>query len=253
MIRNELYPMIFKRKSFHLFRNCGREQISDKELDEIKNAWESFERLTPETKTAIRIIPAAKVAFKRDAEYCVLIYSEEKPDWLQNAGYLGQQLDLWLASKNIGSLWFGIGKPDEPVFEGLSYVIMFAIRKVPDETYFRKDMYAAKRKPLEEIWDGETFGAAEVARFTPSACNSQPWKVENKDGKLTVYRYTKKTRIGIMSPKNAQYFNRIDIGIYLCILELCLAHEEKVFTRTLFPDDIGAEAELTKVAEYIYK
>lgn len=250
MIRSELYPMISKRKSFHLFRNCGNEHISEEELGEIKKAWESFEPLCPDIKTAIRIIPASKVAFKRDAEYCVLIYSEEKQNWLQNAGYLGQQLDLWLASKNIGSLWFGIGKPDEPAWEGLSYVIMFAIRKVPDETYFRKDMFAAKRKPLEDIWEGETFGVAEIARFSPSACNSQPWKTENKDGVLTVYRYTKNTRIGIMSPKNAQYFNRIDIGIYLCILELCLAHEGKQFTRTLFPDDMGNEAELTKVAEY---
>ena len=110
MIRSELYPMISKRKSFHLFRNCGNEHISEEELDEIKKAWESFEPLCPDIRTAIRIIPASKVAFKRDAEYCVLIYSEEKQNWLQNAGYLGQQLDLWLASKNIGSLWFGIGK-----------------------------------------------------------------------------------------------------------------------------------------------
>ena len=250
MINSELYPMIFKRKSFHLFRNCGDEHISDAELSEIKSAWESFEPLCPEIKTAIRIIPASKVAFKRDAEYCVLIYSEQKTNWLQNVGYLGQQLDLWLTSKNIGSLWFGIGKPDEPTYEDLTYVIMFAVRKVTDEMMYRKDMYAAKRKPLEEIWEGDTFGAAEVARFSPSACNSQPWKVENRDGKLTVYRYTRNTRIGIMSPKNAQYFNRIDIGIYLCILELCLQHEGKAFARALFADDPGDEAELTKVAEY---
>ena len=30
---NKLYEMIFKRKSFHLFRDIGHEQISD---DEIK-------------------------------------------------------------------------------------------------------------------------------------------------------------------------------------------------------------------------
>lgn len=31
-------------------------------------------------------------------------------NYLQNVGYLGEQLDLYLVSKNIGTLWFGIGK-----------------------------------------------------------------------------------------------------------------------------------------------
>ena len=33
--------------------------------------------------------------------------------YLQNIGYLGEQLDLYLVSKNIGTLWFGIGKVEE--------------------------------------------------------------------------------------------------------------------------------------------
>ena len=32
------YEMIFKRKSFHIFRNVGNESISDAELDDIQNA-----------------------------------------------------------------------------------------------------------------------------------------------------------------------------------------------------------------------
>lgn len=30
-----LYPMIFKRKSFHLFRGVGNETLTESELDEI--------------------------------------------------------------------------------------------------------------------------------------------------------------------------------------------------------------------------
>ena len=33
---NELYDMIFKRKSFHLFRNIGNEHISDDEIKDIE-------------------------------------------------------------------------------------------------------------------------------------------------------------------------------------------------------------------------
>ena len=35
---------------------------------------------------------------------------------------------------------------------------------------------------------GETLGVAEIARFAPSACNSQPWYVKNEGGALTVFR-----------------------------------------------------------------
>ena len=37
-----LYEMIFKRKSFHLFRNIGNERISDEELKDIENKFNNF-------------------------------------------------------------------------------------------------------------------------------------------------------------------------------------------------------------------
>ena len=245
----DLYPMIFKRKSFHLFRNVGSGRISPEELEEVRTAFEAFERLYPDIRTAVRIVPAEQVQFKRDAEYCILIYSEKKENYLMNAGYLGEQLDLYLVSRNIGTLWFGIGKPDEETTDGLDYVIMIAVRKIPDDSRFRKDMYRAKRKPLSETWEGDPIGIADTARFAPSACNSQPWFVVNRDGVLTVYRYRKPGKRGIMPAAAVSYFNRIDIGIYLCFLELCMAEKGLEFSRKLFADP-GDEAEYTKVAEY---
>lgn len=236
-MNNEYYQTIFKRKSFHLFRNVGDEKITEEELSGIEKAFASFERLYPDIRTAIRIVPSAQVSVKRDSEYCILIYSEKKPNYLMNAGYLGEQLDLYLVKNHIGSLWFGLGKADEKSFDGLEYVIMFAIRKVSDESLFRRDMFKAKRKPLEDIWSGDTLGVAEIARFAPSACNSQPWRVKNEDGVLSVFRYTKETKAGIMSPKTAKYFNRIDIGIFMCILEICMAEKGVAAERELFADE----------------
>ena len=243
------YDMIFKRKSFHLFRGVGNDTISETELCDIRKAWEGFTPLYPEIKTKIRIVPAETISFKRDAEYCILIYSEKKDNYLMNAGYLGQQLDLWLVSQHIGSLWYGLGKPDEPVYEGLSHVIMIAVRKVTDDSKYRKDMFKAKRKNLSEIWSGDDLGIADITRFAPSACNSQPWVVENKGGVLTVYCYRIPVKIGILTPHAALYFNRIDLGIYLCILEICLLKKGYTFERELFPD-AGGEEELTKSAVY---
>ena len=248
-MKDYFYEAIFKRKSFHLFRGVGNEKITQDELRGIEEAYGNFDCLYPEIKTAIRIVPASKVNFKRDAEYCILIYSEEKDNYLMNAGYIGEQLDLYLVQHNIGSLWFGIGKPDLPDFNAMKFVIMIAVHKVNDPSLYRKDMFKAKRKTLEEVWSGDDFGIADVARFSPSACNTQPWYVENKDGKLTVNRYRKPGKRGIMPASAVSYFNRIDMGIYLCILEICMNKKEISFTRELFTDD-GGDAILTKVAEY---
>ena len=248
-MKEDFYKAIFKRKSFHLFRGVGRDLLSQDELTEIEKAYADFDCLYPEIRTAIRIVPASKVNFKRDAEYCILIYSEEKENYLMNAGYIGEQLDLWLVQHNIGSLWYGIGRPDLAEYNGLKYVIMIAIHKVNDPSLYRKDMFRSKRKPLAEIWSGDDPGFADVARFAPSAVNSQPWHVENTDGVLTVSRYRKPGKLGIMPAKSVAYFNRIDIGIYLCFLEICMDHQGIGFTRELFPDN-GSDAELTKVAVY---
>ena len=249
-MNTELYPMIFKRKSFHLFRNVGSEKLTPEELKDIEAAYADFEPLYADIRTAIRIVPAAKVNFKRDAEYCILIYSEKKDNYLMNAGYIGEQLDLYLVSRNIGTLWFGIGKPDIASYGGLDFVIIIAIRKISDETKYRKDMFKSKRKPLEETWDGDPLGVADIARFAPSACNSQPWFVRNDGEKLTVFRYKKPGKRGIMPAAAVAYYNRIDIGIYLCFLELCLTEKEIVFSRQLFLDSAGDDTEYSKVAEY---
>ena len=245
----DYYDMIFKRKSFHLFRNVGDEKITPAELAEIEKAYRGFAPLYPEIRTAIRIVPAQTVNVKRDAEYCILIYSEKKENYLMNAGYIGEQLDLWLVKHDIGSLWFGIGKPDETTFNGMDFVIMIAVHKVSDERKFRKDMFKAKRKPLEETWSGDSLGVAEIARFAPSACNTQPWHTENRNGELTVYRYKKPGKRGIMPASAVSYYNRIDIGIYLCILEICLCKNGIEFEREIFTDN-GGEDELTKSARY---
>ena len=248
-MKEDFYESIFKRKSFHLFRGVGNAKITPSELEDIEKAFAGSERLYPDIGLSLRIIPANKVNFKRDAEYCILIYSEEKENYLMNVGYAGEQLDLHLVQHDIGTLWFGIGKPDMPEYNGMKFVIMIAIRKVTDRSLFRKDMFKAKRKPIEEIWSGEDPGVADVARFAPSACNTQPWFTENKDGRITVYRYRKPGKRGIMPAKSVSYYNRIDIGIYLCIMEICMNKKGIGYTRELFADD-GGDAELTKVAEY---
>lgn len=244
-MEQQLYPMIFKRKSFHLFRNTGT--IDDWELRQIEAQFKTFTPLVEEIRVDLKIVPATRTTCKRGEEYCVLLYSERKEHYLQNIGYIGQQLDLYLASMNIGALWFGIGKTEEETYNGLDFVIMIAIAKMPGDK-FRKDMFKSKRKPLDEIWQGEAhLDAANIARFAPSACNTQPWMVESRGDTLAVYRYQKPGKRGIMPADMVTYYNRIDMGIFLLFLELCLKHTGHGFERTLYSDRGDAEKTLTAV------
>ena len=248
-LTNSLYEMIFKRKSFHIFRNVGDESISECELNDIQNAYSEFTPLHPEIKTAIRIVSEKDTNCKRGGEYCVLLYSEKKDGYLQNIGYLGEQLDLYLVSRNIGTLWFGIGKTKEEPFEDMEFVIMFSIRKISDGSKYRKDMFKSIRKSVEEIWEGEQIpGVTDIVRFAPSACNSQPWLVKN-DGELLVYRYKKPGKRGIMPADKVSFYNCIDIGIFLCFLEICLEHQGIKYQRELFPD-AGNDDEMALNARY---
>ena len=245
-MNKELYKEIFRRKSFHTFRERSDEAITQEELDDILNAYKNFDSLN-DIKTEIKIVKAEETTCHRHEEYCIMMFSEIKDGYLQNIGYLGEQLDLYLVSKNIGSLWFGIAKSNE-VYNGLNYVIMIAIAKVNS---FRKDMFKSKRKDLDVIWNGDDLNISNIVRFSPSACNSQPWYVENKDNKLYVYRKSKSGKVGIM-PKNASvFYNQIDIGIFMCILEICLLHEGVTYKRTIYKDNETFENnELNAIYEY---
>ena len=244
-----LYEMIFKRRSFHLFRNAGDAKISEAELAGIPDAWSGFSPLHPEIRTGIRIVPGEEKTCRRGQEYSILLYSENKEGYLQNIGYLGEQLDLYLVSQNIGTLWFGIGKTEETSYDGMDFVIMIAIRKVQDSSLFRRDMFKSKRKTADEIWQGETLeGVTDIVRFAPSACNTQPWYVENDRKSLRVFRYKKPGKRGIVPAEKISYYNCIDIGIFLCFLELCLQHREIRFQRqTLVEENSNEEKKLNAI------
>ncbi|NCB94129.1 MAG: nitroreductase [Clostridia bacterium] len=244
------YRQIFKRKSFHIFKNTGK--LADEDIEKLEIFIQSVEPLDPQIRTKICIVPESETTCRRGAEYCILFYSETKDEYLKNIGYMGEQIDLYLASEDIGALWFGIGKPKNMLLDGLDYVIMLSIAKMSEDK-FRKDMFKSKRKPVDEIWIGETMNVAEIVRFAPSACNTQPWMFENTGKELLIYRYKKPGKRGIMPVDKVSYYNKIDMGIFLCMLEICLEHEGILFERALLADASDNSAEKTFIARYRYQ
>ncbi|MDD3171554.1 MAG: nitroreductase family protein [Bacilli bacterium] len=242
----KLYPMLFKRKSFHIFKDIS--SISNTEIKSIKEKYHSLHPLIEGIKTEIKIVKKEETTCNRQEEYCILFYSEKKSNYLINIGYLGEQLDLFLSSLNIGGLWYGIGKPLDLVYNDLDFVIMIAIAKVPVEA-FRKDMFKSKRKRLNEIWVGSKYcEIGNIVRFAPSACNTQPWIVEETDNELNVYRYKKPGKRGIMPLQKVSYYNKIDMGIFLCFLEICLEEKGISYNKEIFNDE--EDFEKTLIALY---
>ena len=110
----EFYDMIFKRKSFHLFRNIGNEKIISWELEKIGKTFYNLKPLVNNIKTKIKITKDFEKC-KRGQEHVILFYSENKENYLENIGYLGEQLDLYLVSQNIGALWYGMEQAEEKI------------------------------------------------------------------------------------------------------------------------------------------
>lgn len=244
-----MYDQLFRRKSFHKFGETV--PMSEGDCQALQEAVGSLKPLVDDIEVKVKVVSEEETNCRRGAEKCVLFYSEDKPNAMMNIGYMGEQLDLMLVEKGIGTLWYGLGKTDEKSFEGLGFVIMIAVAKVPEGS-FRRDMFKAKRKDVSEIWEGPRLPLTDIVRFAPSACNSQPWYVKNMDGVLKVFRFRKKGFTGLIPMAFVARYNRIDIGIFLYVLELCMAHDGIEFERTLFIDDSADDVAYTPVAEYRY-
>ena len=67
------YKQIFKRKSFHFFKE--REEISDNELKDLNEFIKNVKRLDNDIKTNIIIVPEQETTCKRGGQYCILFYS----------------------------------------------------------------------------------------------------------------------------------------------------------------------------------
>ena len=56
---------------------------------------------------------------------------------------------------------------------------------------------------------------------------------------------------GIMPEKTVKYYNQIDIGIFLCFLELCFYKKSIIFERNLCAGDGYEENNLTAIYKII--
>ena len=221
----ELYEQIAKRKST---RKYLMDPLPKDLLSQIMSFTETLRPLISGIRTEIQLAGAESVGsmFAVKAPHYLLIFSEPKEGYRENAGFLLQQVDLYLSSLGLGSCWLGMAKSKLESPNGTEYVIMLGFGAASGSPH-RTSLSDFTRKTLSEIAEGDDL-RFEAARLAPSAGNTQPWFYRKTGDGIEVYR----TKFGAL--KNAMYgvMNQIDIGIGLCHMWLAGEHfgQPLVFT-----------------------
>lgn len=185
-------------------------------LQRITDFCAAARPLYPEIKTCSRIVTKEQVRFyfPWKTPQLIAIFSENKPGYLENVGFIFQQVDLFLQSMGLGSCWLGLGKlRDVGIQEkGMEFVILMAFGH-PEGTALRSDLSQFQRKSIIEIADAPDH-RLEPARLAPSSTNSQPWYFTHEGDSLHAYR----SEAGLLRHKMLGNMNRIDMGIALAHL-----------------------------------
>ena len=236
----EFLQTVYKRRSIRQF---SEEKLSSEEMAKITDYLKELKPLVPEIKVEYEIVPCSETSCRFNAEYCLLVFSEQKELWYTNIGYMLTQWELYLASQNIGVCWYAMGKTEKSELHGLSYVIMLAFGKASEDSY-RKSLKEFNRNEVSEFWKNPSdMKVAEIARLAPSDVNSQPWKVVEKNNVIKVSR--EKSKSLVFSTLLFNLWNKVDMGIFLAYIEIGLESNGYTFERTLHPEVADKKSVLT--------
>ena len=134
---------------------------------------------------------ASILGAKPDAPWFLLLYSEEEEGCERNAGYILEQVSLYMTVKGLGSCILGAVKPPEKRRDGRRFMAMLAFG-YPDGHLTREAAFA-RRLPLNKLCvfreePGEQMKIIlKAARLAPSALNLQPWRFVVYSGRIYVF------------------------------------------------------------------
>ena len=228
MTNQQLYSTIFQRMSI---RKYDLTPLAQDTLVKIQEFASSVKPLDESIKYELSYLVTddVKNLLPIKAPHYICLYSEKKDGYLMNAGFLLQQIDLFLSANDLGSCWLGMAKPSKDVIavkNGLEFVIMLAFGNMKDQLH-RIDKLGFKRKSITEITSINGLEELlEPVRLAPSASNSQPWFFSGNKNEIIVSR----KKLNFIKAPIYKKMNQIDIGIALFHLVLSLDHQGKTAT-----------------------
>lgn len=244
-----IYEAIFCRMSVRKFR---MEPIEEKRLEHLNRFIGMVTKLREEIPYRIEIKcpllrkETIRGAGKAEAPYYLVFYSQLAEGYLENAGFILEQIVLYLTLKGIGSCYQGslrLTAGPEAAAEGMVPVIAVAFG-LPAESCVRERGREQRRSLSSMVICKEEVGddvreILKAARVAPSAMNRQPWR-------LVVYH----NRIHVFAKKSLPMFGqlqRIDMGIVLCHI-VAAAEEQWLEPKVQRMDSIAEQ----KMGDYRY-
>lgn len=223
-----LYEAIFARKSI---KKYSMDKLEDTVFTNILSFARSLTSLSEDLRVEYRIIgydqvkQSVKNFSQIKAPYYLLFYTTKDKDYELNAGFLMEQITLYLTAKGFGSCYCMTLSPNKNLVEDteLVYMIGLAFGKSEGEVYRQNGKI--KRLPLNDIAfvkeeiSKNTKAILNAVRMSPSNMNSQPWRLVVYDNRIHIF-----CKKNIFLGSVLKDMKMIDIGI--CLAHLFIAAEE---------------------------
>lgn len=239
----EQYEAIFYRRSV---RHFSKDPLPERLLDNLKKYMMQVMPLYRSEPFRILLVdrkeqPGAVSGPGRvEAPYYLAFFGQDTMLGRCSAGYLAEQLTLYLASREVGTCYQGLARLKEQPPETqpelkLLFLVAFGIS---EETF--REPEEASRLSLEKLaackdkLSEESRTILRAARMAPSSMNSQPWR-------FVVYRnrihlFARKERLGL---KTLERMRDVNMGIVL--YHMMLAAEELWLTADLQVSELISE------------
>jgi len=211
-----LYNAIFHRRSM---RKYDMTPLTEDTLSDIKRFAENAKPLYPNIKISFSYLTSGKVKnlLPIKAPHYICLYSEKAENHLLNAGFILQQIDLYLSSIGIGSCWLGMAKPTRKLpahIQNMDFIIMLAFGNTTGLIH-RNNEFEFIRKNIDQI---STIKSAHdllnAVRLAPSSINSQPWFFSGDKENIVISR----VKLGSIKTFIYEKLNQVDMGIAMCHL-----------------------------------
>lgn len=219
-----IYEGIYTRRSVRKYK---MEALDPELLKALKRFIGNAAPLDHTSRAAFEVIENVRGTkqvrglWKVEAPYYLAVYCEENSVSYRNAGYLSEQIVLYLTSRGIGTCYLGETRTGDGEKDGLKRLLVIAFG-YPDS----QDSRTAKRSPLSELCvykdePGEAVKAIlKAARLAPSSFNSQPWRfVVYAD---RIYIFAKKSALAPLKALSAMR----DFNMGIMLSHIMLTAEE---------------------------
>ncbi|MDR0929176.1 MAG: hypothetical protein LBM74_05620 [Oscillospiraceae bacterium] len=200
----QLYQAIARRQST---RRYDPAPLPEAFLKEMEAAIADFAPLYPDLPIHHRLTMQVRGMLSVRAPQYLILSGQGAPGEKEQAGFLYEQLVLWLDLQGIGSVWLG-GTRDKQINPHGQDLITLAFGRAQGAVHREKSGF--KRKPIAEITNAPDDPCIQAAHLAPSAINVQPWYFMKDASGVSVYRRALRPPLSLVYT-----FGDFDMGIAL--------------------------------------